>query len=109
MPPPLGLFLRTNKATLHRLRVAHHQKQIKKTNSALQRHIQAVLSKDTPNEAELANATEHLLQVRLLEHSMDPNHDLEDTKTLVAMLEKIRARKLAERKLQLAEKKATET
>jgi hypothetical protein len=106
LPPPFGPYWAASKSALRRFRLREHAREAKRNQRAMRKQI-AELKSDAENpEAEFTAITEKLLKLRLVEASLNPDPDLTQTKTLVEMLEKIHAGKLAERKVLLAESKS---
>jgi hypothetical protein len=105
LPPPFGLYLIVSKSALRRFKIRYHASEAKRNRRALRQQIEALLTQPDLSDAEFARATDQLLKLRLLESGLKPDPDLTETKTLIDMLEKIRAGKIAERKIALAESK----
>lgn len=105
LPPPFGQYIIVSKSALRRFKIRHHTREAKRTRRSLRQRLQAVLAQPDLTDADFDRATNQLLKVRLIECGLKPDPDLTETKTLIDMLEKIRAGKLAERKLALAESK----
>jgi hypothetical protein len=86
-------------------RISEHARQAKRNERALRQQIADLKNKADDPAADFSEVTEKFLKLRLVEFSLHPDFDLAQTKALIDMLEKIRAGKLAERKLALAESK----
>jgi hypothetical protein len=105
LPPPYGPYIATSKSALTRLRNRHHTLHAIRNKHSIQKHITDLLAQPDLPDADVTRVTEQLLKLKLVELTLHPEPDLTQTKTLVDLLEKIRAGKLAERKLALAESK----
>jgi hypothetical protein len=103
LPPPFGPYILTSKSSLSRLKTSQHAREARRSNRALKREITDLAKALEVAKGDYNAVTEKLLQVRLMEATLHPSPDLAQTKTLIDMLEKIRAGKLAERKQTLAE------
>ncbi|HEY6227720.1 MAG TPA: hypothetical protein VI282_11420, partial [Verrucomicrobiae bacterium] len=106
LPPPFGLYIMVSKSALRRFKIRHHTLETKRNRRSLHKQIQAVLTQPDLSDADFARVTDQLLKLRLVESGLKPDPDLAETKSLIDMIEKIRAGKLAERKIALAESKA---
>ena len=91
---------------MRRLELRHQAREAKRNHQTLRQQIAALLSQPDLPEADFARVTGQLLKLRMIESSLAPDPDLTQTKTLVGLLEKIRAGQLAERKLALAQSKS---
>ena len=105
LPPPFGLYIMVSKSALRRFKIRHHTLETKRTRRSLRKQIEAALIQPDLTDADFARVTDQLLKLRLVESGLKPDPDLAETKTLIDMLEKIRAGKIAERKIALAESK----
>jgi hypothetical protein len=105
LPPPFGPYIHTSKSALRRLKIRHHARDAKQNQKSLRKQIAALLTEPDLSDADFERVTGQVLKLRMIESSLNPDPDLTQTKLLVDMLEKLRAGKLAERKLQLAESK----
>ena len=104
-PPPIGAYLVTSKSALRRFRISEHAREAKRNQRALRKQIEEMNIDANNPAADFIVISEKLLKLRLVESSLHPDPDLTQTKTLIDMLEKIHAGKLAERKVALAESK----
>ena len=104
-PPPFSIYRLTSKSSLRRFAIREQAREAKRTQRAIKKQIAHLALDKDDQAADYTIATEKLLKLRLVEASLKPEPDLAETKALVEMLEKIRAGKLAERKVTLAEQK----
>jgi hypothetical protein len=104
-PPPIGAYILTSKSALRRFRIREHTREAKRNQRALRKQIAELQFEPDNSNADFTVVSEKLLKLRLVESSLHPDPDLAQTKTLIEMLEKIRAGKIAERKIALAEHK----
>jgi hypothetical protein len=105
LPPPFGHYIIVSKSALRRFKLRHQAHEAKRNQLSLRKQISAILSQPDLPDTDFARVTDQLLKLRVVESGLKPDPDLKETKILVDLLEKIRAGKLAERKLALAEAK----
>jgi hypothetical protein len=106
LPPPYGPYIATSKSALSRLRIRHQTREVKRNQRAIKKHVAQLLTQPALSDADATHITEQLLKMKLIESGLHPETDLAQTKTIIDMLEKIHAGKIAERKLALAESKS---
>lgn len=103
---PYGLGIKTNRSALYRFLKKQDAVKLAARRDALARDAAQILQNADATDAEFSRATSHLIKLRLLEATMSEKTNPTAILALTKSLDRLRAADHAERRLQLAEKKA---
>jgi hypothetical protein len=98
-PPPIGLLLRTSESSLRRLWNRHDNLRRIRISSDEAKFLNTAKTSDE----EFNHAAQQLVRVRTLETAMKPDSKTSELRDLFLILDRIRARDQAERKLAKAD------
>jgi hypothetical protein len=103
---PYGLGIKTNRSALYWFHKKHEAAKLAAHRDEAGRHAAELLKNADATDADFSRATQHLIKLRLLETAMCEKTDANAILALSKSLDRLRAADHAERRLQLAEKKA---
>jgi hypothetical protein len=105
-PKPLGLGFKTSVGALHAFYYRHRTDHLDDTREMLEEQSNYLLAQAGGNDENFVKAAKHLFKRRLLETTLSPVSKTAELRALFGILDRIKSAELAERRLQLAEKKA---
>jgi len=107
-PKPFGLGLKTSIGALHAFYYRHRANELDEKREILEEQTDYLRAQAGDNDEKFIKAAKHLFKRRLLETSIAPTSSTSELRALFGILDRITSADLAERRLHLAEQRATQ-